>query len=265
MFHNIKKIFFAGLFILLSSQTMAWGLLGHRIVGEIAECYLTKTAKKNIAAILGNETVAMASNWGDFIKSDPNYRYLYSWHYVNLKAGMSDTDVYNYLASDTATDAYTKINFMVEQLKLKGVLDPETRKLYLKFLIHVVGDMHQPMHVAHADDLGGNKVKVMWFNTPTNLHEMWDEKLVEFQQLSYTEYTKAINFATKEQIKQWQSDPLSKWIVESYNITSRLYDDIKQPDQKLDYKYNFTYLAVVNQQLLKGGVRLAGVLNSIFG
>ncbi|MCP9752886.1 S1/P1 nuclease [Ferruginibacter sp. HRS2-29] len=262
---SIKKLAFVALFFCFSYQSNAWGLLGHRITGEITESYLTKKAKKNIAEILGNETVAMSSNWGDLIKSDPAYRYLYPWHYLNLKGGLSETDIYNYLATDTATDAYTKVNFMVAQLKNRAGLTPSERLLYLRFLIHVVGDLHQPMHVAHADDLGGNKVKVMWFNTSTNLHEMWDEKLVEFQQLSYTEYTKAINFTTKDQRKVWQAEPISKWVVDSYAITSRLYDDIKQPDQRLDYKYNFTYLPVVNQQLLKGGVHLAGLLNEIFG
>lgn len=265
MQNYLKKLMLGVVLIIFSSSAMAWGVIGHRVVGEIADSYLTKNARKNIAAILGNETIAMSSNWGDLIKSDPAFRYLYPWHYVNLKGGMSESEVLNYLAADTAVDAYTKINFMVGRLKNRSSLKPEDRLLYLRFLIHVVGDIHQPMHVAHADDLGGNKVKVLWFNTPSNLHEVWDEKLVEFQQLSYTEYTKAINFTTKEQRKQWQAQPVAQWIADSYAITSKLYEDIKQPDQKLDYKYNFTYVGTLNQQLLKGGVHLAGLLNEIFG
>jgi len=94
---------------------------------------------------------------------------------------------------------------------------------------------------------------------------VWDDKLIENQDLSYTEYTKAINFTTKDQRKAWQAEPLSKWIIDTYQITSKIYDDIKQPDQKLEYKYNFMYISTVNEQLLKGGVHLAGVLNDIFG
>lgn len=262
---SIKKLAFVALFFCFSYQSKAWGVLGHRIVGEIAESYLTKKAKKNIAEILGNETLAMSANWGDFIKSDPNYKYLYNWHFINLPGGMQDSAIYNYLVSDTTVDAYTKVNFMVAQLKNKYILAPADRVLYLRMLVHIVGDLHQPMHVGHADDQGGNKIKVMWFNEPSNLHSVWDDKLVGFQQLSYTEYTKAINFTTKEQRKQWQAEPIAKWIVDSYNITSKLYADIKQPDQKLDYRYNFDHVATVNQQLLKGGVHLAGLLNEIFG
>jgi hypothetical protein len=263
--NHLKKLAVAAIFFCCSFQSKAWGVLGHRIVAEIADSYLTKKAKKNIAEILGNESMAMSANWGDFIKSDPNYRYLYSWHYINLNAGITDSAIYNYLVSDTTTDAYTKINFMVAQLKNRYVLAPADRLLYLRMLIHIVGDVHQPMHVGHLDDLGGNKIKVMWFNEQSNLHGVWDEKLVEFQQLSYTEYTKAINFTTKEQRKQWQAEPLSKWIVDSYDIASKLYSEIKQPDQKLDYRYNFDHVETLNQQLLKGGVHLAGLLSEIFG
>ena len=265
MFSTFKKLILITFLFTASFQSQAWGVLGHRIVGEIADSYLTKKAKKNIAEILGNESVAMSSNWPDFIKSDPAYGYLYNWHFINFKGGLSDADVENYLAADTATDAYTKINFCVQQLKNRNVLAPEARLLYLRVLIHVVGDIHQPMHVGRLEDLGGNKIKVMWFSTPTNLHAVWDEKLISFQELSYTEYVKAINFTTKEQRKEWQAEPLSKWITQSYDIAQKLYDDIKQPDQKLDYKYNFNYVAILNQQLLKGGVHLAGLLNDIFG
>lgn len=245
-------------------QTMAWGVLGHRIVGEIADSYLTKKAKRNIAQILGNESVAMSSTWSDFIKSDAAYGYMYNWHFINLKEGLSEQDIRNYLATDTTTDVYTKIIFCTEQLKNKST-DKRLKEIYLKSLIHMVGDLHQPMHVGRYEDLGGNKIKVNWFSTPTNLHAVWDEKLIDFQQLSYTEYARAINFTTKNERNVLQQAPLSTWVVESYFIAQNLYSDITQPDQRLDYKYNYKYVNTLNSQLLKGGVRLAGLLNEIFG
>ncbi len=245
-------------------QTMAWGVLGHRIVGEIADTYLTKKAKRNIAGILGNESVAMVSTWSDFIKSDPAYGYMYNWHFINLKEGLSEQDIRNYLVTDTTTDVYTKIIFCTEQLKNKAV-QQSLKEIYLKALIHMVGDLHQPMHVGRYEDLGGNKIKVNWFSTPSNLHQVWDEKLISFQELSYTEYAKAINFTTKNERKALQQAPLSDWVIDSYKIAQNLYSDITQPDQRLDYKYNYKYLNTLNSQLLKGGVRLAGLLNEIFG
>ncbi len=264
----MRRNIYRGLFtlfvaVIIPFQSQAWGVLGHRIVGQIADSYLTKKAKKAIAEILGNESVAMSSNWMDFIKSDTTYKYLSNWHYVNIKGGLSKTEMLTILESDKGTNAYTKINFLVSELK-KGSLTLAEKQLYLRSLIHLVGDIHQPLHVGRLDDLGGNKIRVTWFNDPFNLHQVWDEKLIEFQQLSYTEYTAAINFTTKDQRKNWQTEPLSEWFYQSYQHAETIYGDVKGPEDKLSYGYNFKYIKLLDEQLLKGGVRLAGMLNDIF-
>ena len=244
-------------------QSMAWGMLGHRIVGEIADHYLNKKARKGIAAILGNESIAMSSNWADFIKSDPSYNYLSNWHYVNIVSGKTEQEVVQGLEADTATNAFTKIIFLSSELKKKEL--PQADKiLYLRMLIHLVGDIHQPMHVGRPEDLGGNKVRVLWFNEPKNLHQVWDDALISSQNLSYTEYTKAINFVTNDQRKIWQTQRVSFWFYDSYLIAEKIYADVKAPDEKLGYTYNFKYKATAETQLLKAGVRLAGMLNNIF-
>jgi hypothetical protein len=120
------------------------------------------------------------------------------------------------------------------------------------------------MHTGRFDDLGGNKIKVSWFKDSYNLHQIWDSKLIDFQQLSYSEYTAAINHTTKEQRKTWQAEPVSEWVWQSYQQVENIYADIK-PDDKLSYQYNFKYIAILNQQLLIGGIHLAGLLNEIFG
>lgn len=257
-----KYVLLVSLFYLPLSG-MAWGLLGHRIVGQIADTYLTRHTKKEIFKILGTESIAMASNWADFIKSDPSLSYLSPWHYCDFKGGASAGEFKIFLDADTTTDAYTKINFLVAELKNKN-LDKEKKAMYLKLLIHIAGDVHQPLHVGRPEDQGGNKIKVMWFGVSYNLHSIWDNQLIGFQQLSYTEYAKAINHTTKAQRKEWSKQPLSDWLWESYQLAEKIYADIKQPDQKLDYKYNYDYLAPLNQQLLKGGVHLAAILNEIF-
>ncbi|MEO6538819.1 MAG: S1/P1 nuclease [Ferruginibacter sp.] len=260
---GIKKLLLIGCLFYLPYKVNAWGALGHRIVGQIADSYLTKHTKKEIAEILGNESVAMSSNWADFIKSDPSYNYLSNWHYINLNGGLSREQVQTYLDADTATDAYTKINFLVTELKNES-LELDKKKMYLRLLIHIVGDVHQPLHVGRLEDRGGNSIKILWFGTRYNLHQVWDEHLIELQQLSYTEYASAINYTTKEQLKSLQMQPLSQWIYQSYQIAQKIYGDITEPDQKLEYKYNFNYLGILNQQLLEGGVHLAGLLNEIF-
>ncbi|ALJ01153.1 S1/P1 Nuclease [Rufibacter tibetensis] len=243
---------------------MGWGMIGHRIVGEIADRHISSKARKNIRKILGNESIAIASNWADFIKSDPAFNYLDNWHYINLKEGLSQSEVETHLKQDTTTNAYTRINYLVAQLKKKD-LPQEQKVMNLRLLIHFIGDVHQPMHVGRPEDLGGNRIRVEWFNNPSNLHRVWDSQLIEYQQLSYTEYATAINFASKDQVKTWQKQLAPIWFFESYQIAQQLYKGISKPEEKLSYRYNFDYVQTLNEQLLKGGVRLAGVLNEIFG
>jgi hypothetical protein len=242
---------------------MAWGMLGHRVVGQIAETNLNPKTKIALKGIMGNETLAMSSNWADFVKSDKSYDYLYNWHFVNFAAGLSSADINGLLKADTTVNAYTKINFLVNELKKKNL--PKAQKIiYIRLLVHIVGDIHQPMHTGRAEDKGGNDVKLTWFGKSSNLHSVWDTELVESQQLSYTEYTQAINFCSAKQKADWQHAPINAWITETYGMAQTIYGGVALGD-KLSYRYIYDNLNTVNSQLLKGGIRLAGVLNQIFG
>jgi hypothetical protein len=261
---HISRIILISAVIYLPLQSFGWGLLGHRIVGQIADSYLSKKAKKNIAGILGHESIAMSSNWADFIKSDSTYNYLSSWHYINIKGGLSEDQAIQAIMSDTSTTAYNRINFLKTELKKKE-LPLVTKQLYLRLLIHFVGDIHQPLHVGRPDDRGGNRIRVLWFKDSYNLHQIWDEVLIDHQQLSYTEYATAINFTNPAQRMEWNKSDLAHWMYESYLIAEEVYGDIKTNEDKLGYQYNFKYKAVLEDRLLKGGVRLAYMLNEIFG
>jgi hypothetical protein len=260
-----KYIQFCFIFLLFSTPiiTNAWGLLGHRIVGQIADSYLTQKTKTEITKILGFESIAMASNWPDFVKSDPAYKYLSLWHYVNLKPGLTFNEVDSSLNADTTTNAFTKTNFLIRELKTNKLLPTDKKILYLRLLIHIVGDLHQPMHLGRIEDRGGNAIKVKWFSDDVNLHQIWDEKLISFQELSYTEYAASINNTTLAQRTTWQKQKLTQWMYDTYQLSEKVYAGTT-PDSRLDFGYNFKFIAPLNDQLLKGGVHLAGVLNDIF-
>ena len=244
---------------------MCWGQLGHRIVGEIADSYLLAKTKIEIKKILGNESIAMASNWGDFIKSDTSLKYIDVWHYINLEKGLSYEQFRRGLKADTpVTDAYAAIVFLTKELKNRA-LSAKKKKMYLKLLIHFVGDVHQPLHVSPIGSRGGNDIKVQWFGRGTNLHSVWDSDLIEMQQLSYNEYATHLNHTTLSQRKKLQADPLSEWLYESYTIAQNLHNEITETNPRLSYRYDYDHIDLLNQQLLKGGVRLAGLLNEIFG
>jgi hypothetical protein len=258
----LSRLTFLLLFF-FSTQAFGWGLLGHRIVGEIAERHLSGKAKREIKKILGNESLAMSANWADFIKSDTSYNYLGSWHYVNLKTGLSQSDVQTRLATDTIPTIYNRLTHLVSEFKSNKALTLEQKRMYLRLIVHLVGDIHQPMHAGRPEDLGGNRIQLHWFFEPSNLHRVWDEQLINYQQLSYTEYTAALDFTTKSQRKQLQATGADQWVYESYRIAEDLYKGVKKGD-KLRYDYNFKHVSTLNDQLLKGGVRLAGLLNELF-
>ena len=260
----IKRIVLGLSMLYLPLQSMAWGANGHRICGQIADSYLTPKARKAVQAMLGTESIAITSNWADFVKSDPKYGYLYNWHFINIEKEVTDAEMKELLKKDTTADAYTKINYLVGELK-KKTISKDAKLLALRMLIHIVEDIHQPLHTGHFSDKGGNDVKLTWFNNPTNLHSVWDSQLIDFQQLSYTEYTAWINHTTLAQRTEWQKAPLSQWLLESNHLAAKIYDSAKDGDKLNVYRYNYDYIGILNQQLLKGGVRLAGLLNQIFG
>jgi hypothetical protein len=261
---SIKKFVCLLALLYIPFTSSAWGVLGHRIVGEVADQYISAKTRKAIQQILGTESMAMSANWADFIKSDTSYNYLSSWHYVNLPADLTKTALFSFL-DDTATpNIYNKLNEMVGVLKDVKSTSAQ-KKFALRVLIHLMGDLHQPMHTARKDDLGGNRVLLTWFGERTNLHGVWDEKLIDFQQLSYTEYTKAINHPSPAEFTTWQKTSLKDCVFESYEICNKIYATGIKVDDKLSYRYNFDWIGTVNQQLLKGGIRLAKVLNDIYG
>ncbi|WP_316822091.1 S1/P1 nuclease [Pedobacter gandavensis] len=240
----------------------AWGMLGHRIVGQVAESHLTKKAMKGVRSVLGTESLAMASNWGDFIKSDTAYNYLYNWHFVNLPAGLDKAGVFNFLDSDHEANVYNKTLEMAAILK-NPASTPDQKVLAMRMLVHMVGDLNQPMHTARKEDLGGNKVYLTWFGEKSNLHKVWDEALIGYQQLSYTEYADAINHPTKDQLTTWKSNSLKDFVYGSYEACNRIYAETK-PESKLSYKYNYDFAGLLDIQLLKGGICLANILNDIY-
>jgi len=257
-----RKIIAGIMLFVVPLQTMAWGTNGHRISGQIAENHLSAKARAAIKAILGNESIAMASNFGDFIKSDPSYKSFDPWHYVDLEHIHSYNELSDFIKQDTSTNLYSRILFLTGELK-KKTTTKANKVLYLKMLIHLVEDLHQPLHTS-GYEAGGNGIKLKWFSKETNLHTIWDSELVNFQELSYTEYVKAIDFATAAEISKWQTGPVSQWLYESNVLAEKITGEAK-PGETLSYNYNFKYRATLNQQLLKGGIRLAGLLNQIFG
>lgn len=255
----------AGLLLTGTNTAKAWGPIGHRVVGEIASFHLSQKARQAISGIIGNETLAMIANWPDFIKSDTTgqYKHTSPWHYLDFPGHCTRAVFDSIMAAATGENLHTMTVAMVKELKSPAT--PKARKRFaLSFLVHMIGDMHMPLHVGRDEDMGGNKIQVSWFDRPTNLHRVWDEHLVDFQQYSYTEYANILNrVVTRPQAGTLQSGSYSDWMWESHVLSDKIYDRTSNGD-KLSYRYNYLFAEDLNNQLLKGGLRLARVLNETF-
>lgn len=255
---------FALAVMLISAHAFCWGTTGHRTIAEIAERHLTKKAKKQLKQIIGNQKLAFYANWPDFIKSDTTgvYKETDVWHYVNVKSGLSAAEFESAIKGLSTPSLYSQIKKQKEIIKnQKNPL--AQREVALKFLIHLVGDLHQPLHVGRAEDQGGNLIKLSFFKETTNLHTLWDTKLVDFQKYSYSEYAEVLNRRPAEAYRKAQQGSLENWFYESYAMASRIYAQTPA-NANYSYDYNYKFADVVDNQLYLGGVRLAKILNEIF-
>lgn len=234
-----------------------WGQNGHRIVGDIAVDYLSPEAQEEIDRVLGHQSMAIASTWMDKIKSDPAYDHTHDWHWVTIPDGMT----YEEAEKNPNGDLINAIRTFVKELK-SGSLSSKEEKKKLKMLIHLVGDIHQPLHVGNSEDRGGNATEVEWFYDKSNLHRVWDSEMIDDTQLSYTEFSAAINHPSEKQIDQWQSSGVLDWAKEAMELRDQVYDLPK--DRQISYKYQYKNRDLLDRQLLKGGIRLAGILNEIY-
>ncbi|MDQ4122364.1 MAG: S1/P1 nuclease [Acidobacteriota bacterium] len=246
------------LMLVFTGQVFAWGQTGHRAVGLIAEQHLNKKTRKAVLRVLQNNSVAEVSNWMDDIKSDQNYSYANDWHWVTILDGTT----YEQSAKNPKGDLIMKIEELTSALKSKK-LSTEKEQESLKFLIHLVGDLHQPLHVGGKDDSGGNDVKLQWFNQPSNLHRVWDSDMIDAKDLSYTELAGFLGKPSKQQIKDWQAGTVRDWAHGMMIYRKQVYNIPE--DKKLGYRYSYENFDTVQKLLLQGGVRLAGLLKEIYG
>lgn len=240
----------------LPRTSAAWGPNGHRVVARIAESHVAPSTARAIEALIGPESLVRVATWADEIRSDPTWDRAAPWHYINIPEGETLDEV------DRAPDG--DVLSAIE--RFAGVLrDPEAadadRATALKFLVHFVGDVHQPLHAGYGADRGGNEVLVLWFGDPTDLHAVWDSELVEHQKLSFSEMAELLDHPTPEQVAEWQAASPREWIAESRALLDRVYD---LGDRHLGWDYAAAATPIVERRLLQAGVRLAGVLDSVF-
>jgi hypothetical protein len=240
-----------------ASSGFCWGPTGHRVTGQVAEKYLNKKAKKKLNELLQGKSLAFISTWMDEVRADSSFKFMDDWHWVTIPDGIT----YQESEKNKNGDIIQSIEKIIAELKTKK-LSREEQVLRIKILTHLIGDIHQPLHVGARPDRGGNNVKVMWFKNESNLHRVWDSEMIDDSKLSFTELTSSLDTPSADNIAKWTSATPIDWAVESQSYAETVYNI---GDGKLGYEYTYLNFPTVRLRLLQAGIRLAHVLNEIYG
>ncbi|HEY1465212.1 MAG TPA: S1/P1 nuclease [Terriglobales bacterium] len=262
---------------LLSSQFVGWGKEGHAIVATIAQDHLTENAKRNIQSLLANKSLASVASWADSPERNQHPE-TYNWHFVDIpKSADSFEDSRDcFLPKDTHPGAKTdhqncvvdRITFFQKVLSDKTA-SHENRMEALKFIIHFVGDVHQPFH-AIGDERGANGVHVVLFGTDNcpfagkpekcNLHAAWDDGMIQHTGMAQKAYVAHLEQLIKDQ-KLTASGTPEDWANESHKYAQDAWLD---EGGAVDDDYYNKQINVVDMRLSIAGLRLATLLNETF-
>ncbi len=239
----------------LHSICNAWGAAGHKIVAKIAFNRVSPAVKDSISKYLGYTTVEQAAVWMDEIKGDHTYDSLSVWHYLDIpKGGLVDT-----LSPPNIVWALKKV---IGELKNRQNYPKDHVVMDIKILFHLMGDLHQPLHTGFPGDRGGNDVKVYYGANLTNLHKVWDTEILENEILGAPLDWANTKHLSKEELSKIQHIDLIEWANDSRSNLDSVY---AFKNGTLNHKYVKRSVPIIQKQLLKGGLRLATLLQVIFG
>jgi hypothetical protein len=267
-------------FIMDATPLWGWGGQGHRLVGLIAANHLTPVARHNVAWLLGKQTLADVASWADSIVAEQQQTGW--WHYLNIPPDAAGYDrdrdcprqpgVAAGTRADTWRDCVVDRIAYWEQRAADAKLDRADRAIALKFVVHFIGDLHQPFH-ALGVGRGGNDVIVRLFGsancgndpskpTPCNLHSVWDSRLIAHRGLDDAKYQAVLEklIADKGWLKAPAGTP-ADWAVESWTLARAA---LVANGANIDQTYYNTHISVIDQRLAQAGARLAQVLNRVF-
>ncbi|MBD8636499.1 S1/P1 nuclease [Stenotrophomonas sp. CFBP 13725] len=252
---------------LCSTDALAWGAQGHRLVGRVAESRLTPTARAEVDRLLASEadpTLAGVAPWADQLRAtdrDLGKRSA-GWHYVNIA---EDNCVYQ--AAKHCPDGNCVVEALKDQTRIlsdRRNSDAE-RAQALKFVVHLVGDIHQPMHAGFGHDKGGNEVQVQFNGRGSNLHSVWDSGLLNTRGLDDAGYLTVLQALPQPALARRVDvrKDAEAWAESSCRIAVE--KGVYPTSRKLGADYTDRYRPVAESELRIAGEHLAQVLNRTLG
>lgn len=251
----MKRILSLYLLLTLTCYTsaFAWGHKGHSIVAEVAFKYLDAKTKQKVLSYLNGMSIQQASNWMDEMRSDSKFDYMKPYHYVNFARGSAVKEL-------EGENIINTLNQTLKYLDNINAMSNDDIRLRLFYLFHLIGDLHQPLHVGYGEDKGGNTVQVSFFGRGSNLHKMWDSEIIEYKALTLEQVLKMNDFEPSE-ISALKSINVLSWVTDSRSHLKSIYSF---NNAKIDDRYVDANYPIVKMQILKAGLRLASVLEYYF-
>jgi len=257
----MRKFIATLLILTFATQAMAWSRDGHAIVGMLAERQLRPAARAEVARLLAGEpdpTLAGIASWADDVRTAEWAGKSAPWHYVNFKGGdCSYVPVRDCPNGDCVIAAINR-NFLI----LSDAARPDAeRRDALKYLVHFVGDVHQPLHSTPRSDKGGGEFQVNYRGTGSNLHVVWDQKIIERRKSTPADYTSALasQLALAADATRRSDRPAVDWALESCRIV--LDGNLYPSGHVVDDAYFDRHAPTVDLRLRLAGNRLADMLN----
>lgn len=246
--------------VLIPVISFAWGSKGHDIVACVAQNNVSKRTLRKVEKVLGGQSMVYVANWMDNASHTEEYAYTKTWHYVNVEP---EEGSYRNSSKEPKGDVVVAVDTIIANLK-SGELSPVEERAQLMMLIHLVGDMHCPMHAGHKSDKGGNGTKVKYFGAQKKLHSVWDSDIIESaHRWSYTEWQEQIDRVTRKQKRAMIQGAPVDWIEECVTLAADVYA-CSTTGKNLSYDYVAYYTPIIEEQLLKAGLRLASILEEIY-
>lgn len=259
MINILKRAILAVAVCQIALCAWGWGQKGHDVTACIAERHLTPAAKAAVGSVFEGRSLIYWANWLDNASHTPEYAYTKTWHYRNVDADKT----YFTQPKNPDGDVVEGIRYSIRVLADSSQTAPN-RALALKILTHLLGDLHQPMHLGHATDLGGNRVGVKYFGRDANLHGIWDTSLVESaHKWSYTEWADQLDRLSPSQQALLLSGNVDDWAQRKVEDAAMVYEAIPE-GSRLSYNDVARWAPMIEDSFLAGGLRLAHILNSIF-
>jgi hypothetical protein len=252
----------AGAAGLVPATAPAWGPEGHRASAWITAQHLCAPAAGEIRRLLGEEDLAEASIWPDRIRGEPAWAHTRDWHYLNIG------DEVPFAALREGVDGHGRLLTAIREnlavLGDSGRSDAERRDA-LAFTLHLVADLHQPLHVGRLEDRGGNTITVSFEGSETNLHRLWDGMLLRSVGLRPEDYRRSLEALVALGAADWATGSLEDWAEESRRLRPWVYDfDARRRVPVISQRYAETGRQLTALRLAQAGVRTAWLLNELW-